>query len=67
MAAAASGETGELQKELICAICLDFFDDPVILQCGHNFCRDCILIHWQENGSNGQGYKCPECRREQIA
>ncbi|MGH0174902.1 UNVERIFIED_CONTAM: hypothetical protein FKN15_072670 [Acipenser sinensis] len=63
MAAAASGETGELQKELICAICLDFFDDPVILQCGHNFCRDCILIHWQENGSNGQGYKCPECRR----
>ncbi|XP_033864396.3 zinc-binding protein A33-like [Acipenser ruthenus] len=63
MAAAASGETGELQKELTCAICLDFFDDPVILQCGHNFCRDCILIHWQENGSNGQGYKCPECRR----
>uniref|UniRef100_A0A4W3GKB2 RING-type domain-containing protein n=1 Tax=Callorhinchus milii TaxID=7868 RepID=A0A4W3GKB2_CALMI len=44
---------------LICAICLDFFTDPVILGCGHNFCRSCITRSWekQENRS------CPECRQ----
>ncbi|XP_042201779.1 nuclear factor 7, brain-like [Callorhinchus milii] len=46
-------------EELICAICLDFFTDPVSLGCGHNFCRSCITRSWekQENRS------CPECRQ----
>ncbi|XP_073685659.1 E3 ubiquitin-protein ligase TRIM47 isoform X1 [Garra rufa] len=52
----------ELQKELVCSICLDYFDDPVILKCGHNFCRMCILMHWEENGGDDVGYQCPECR-----
>lgn len=60
--AAAADKKGELQKELICAICLDYFDDPVILKCGHNFCRMCILMHWEENGGDDIGYQCPECR-----
>ncbi|XP_066555895.1 E3 ubiquitin-protein ligase TRIM47 [Amia ocellicauda] len=59
----AAADAGELQKELVCAICLDFFQDPVILKCGHNFCRDCILMHWEENGSDEFGYRCPECRQ----
>ncbi|XP_028840657.1 E3 ubiquitin-protein ligase TRIM47 isoform X2 [Denticeps clupeoides] len=62
MAAAAEKSRGELQKELLCAICLDYFDDPVILKCGHNFCRVCILMHWEENGGDDVGYQCPECR-----
>ncbi|XP_023660985.1 E3 ubiquitin-protein ligase TRIM47 [Paramormyrops kingsleyae] len=62
---AMAGATGanELQRELVCAICLDFFDDPVILKCGHNFCRFCILMHWEENGGEDVGYQCPECRQ----
>ncbi|KAJ8266676.1 hypothetical protein GJAV_G00133340 [Gymnothorax javanicus] len=63
MATAAASGVGELQKELICPICLDFFDDPVILKCGHNFCRGCILMHWEENGDDDVGYRCPECRQ----
>lgn len=60
--ATAGDSRGELQKELVCSICLDYFDDPVILKCGHNFCRMCILMHWEENGGDDVGYQCPECR-----
>uniref|UniRef100_A0A3B3ZAJ3 Uncharacterized protein n=1 Tax=Periophthalmus magnuspinnatus TaxID=409849 RepID=A0A3B3ZAJ3_9GOBI len=59
MATAGAGD--ELRKELTCAICLDLFKDPVILKCGHNFCRYCICMHWDENGDD-YGYQCPECR-----
>ncbi|XP_076605787.1 E3 ubiquitin-protein ligase TRIM47 [Chaetodon auriga] len=59
---ATAGAAGDdLRKELTCAICLDFFKDPVILKCGHNFCRFCISMHWDENGAD-YGYQCPQCR-----
>lgn len=51
----------DLRKELTCAICLDIYKDPVILKCGHNFCRFCICLHWDENGDD-YGYQCPQCR-----
>ncbi|NXO02795.1 TRI41 ligase, partial [Rhinopomastus cyanomelas] len=35
-----------LQEEAICAICLDYFADPVSIGCGHNFCRLCITQLW---------------------
>ncbi|XP_038671493.1 nuclear factor 7, brain-like [Scyliorhinus canicula] len=47
-------------EETICPICLDFFTDPVILGCGHNFCRSCISQCWEKNQRNS----CPECRQE---
>ncbi|XP_078075406.1 nuclear factor 7, brain-like [Mustelus asterias] len=43
-------------QELRCPICVDFFTDPVSLECGHNFCRSCIT------GCGGNS--CPECRQE---
>ncbi|XP_055487818.1 zinc-binding protein A33-like [Leucoraja erinacea] len=46
--------------EIICPICLDFFTDPVSLDCGHNFCRSCITQSWDREGRNS----CPECREE---
>ncbi|XP_078271909.1 zinc-binding protein A33-like [Rhinoraja longicauda] len=47
-------------EEVVCPICLDFFTDPVILECGHNFCRSCITQSWGREGTNS----CPECREE---
>uniref|UniRef100_A0A1A8MHV4 Tripartite motif containing 47 n=1 Tax=Nothobranchius pienaari TaxID=704102 RepID=A0A1A8MHV4_9TELE len=59
---ATAGSAGDdLKKELTCAICLEIFKDPVILKCGHNFCRFCICMHWDENGGD-YGYQCPQCR-----
>lgn len=48
------------QEELICPICLEYFQDPVSIECGHNFCRGC-LRHSAEQG--GGCFPCPECRQ----
>ncbi|XP_073713040.1 E3 ubiquitin-protein ligase Midline-1 isoform X1 [Misgurnus anguillicaudatus] len=31
-----------LDKELICAVCQDIFEEPVTLPCGHNYCERCV-------------------------
>ncbi|XP_067865484.1 zinc-binding protein A33-like [Heterodontus francisci] len=49
-----------LAEDLNCPICLDFFTDPVSLECGHNFCRSCIAQCWEKKEINS----CPECRGE---
>ncbi|XP_072406192.1 zinc-binding protein A33-like isoform X2 [Chiloscyllium punctatum] len=51
-------ETESLTEEAICPICLDFFTDPVILECGHNFCRSCISQCWKKK------MNCPQCRQK---
>ncbi|XP_069093485.1 uncharacterized protein [Pleurodeles waltl] len=48
----------QLKKEVSCPICLDYFRDPVLIGCGHNFCRQCISRTW---GNLGMG-PCPQCR-----
>ncbi|XP_072331750.1 zinc-binding protein A33-like [Scyliorhinus torazame] len=48
-----------LAEDLICPICLDFFTDPVSLDCGHNFCRSCITQCWEKERNS-----CLECREE---
>ncbi|XP_072911652.1 E3 ubiquitin-protein ligase TRIM11-like [Hemitrygon akajei] len=55
---ASKGQVESLTEEVICSICLDFFTDPVILECGHNFCRSCITRCWERDVRNS----CPECR-----
>lgn len=49
-----------LQEEVTCSICLDFYTNPVILDCGHNFCQKCIVQHWQEAGKS---CACPLCKK----
>ncbi|XP_059839370.1 E3 ubiquitin-protein ligase TRIM39-like isoform X2 [Hypanus sabinus] len=57
---ASIGQVESLTEEVICPICLDFFTDPVSLECGHNFCRSCITRCWEMDERNS----CPECREE---
>uniref|UniRef100_A0A8D2LAW3 Tripartite motif containing 41 n=1 Tax=Varanus komodoensis TaxID=61221 RepID=A0A8D2LAW3_VARKO len=61
MAAAGGGHGGllnpvtTLREEAVCAICLDYFVDPVSIGCGHNFCRVCITQLWGSEESQGEG------------
>ncbi|XP_033985501.1 zinc finger protein RFP-like isoform X2 [Trematomus bernacchii] len=45
------------EDQFLCSICLDVFTDPVALQCGHNFCKDCITEHWDTSDR----CQCPMC------
>ncbi|KAL6482047.1 hypothetical protein MHYP_G00101270 [Metynnis hypsauchen] len=48
-----------LEQDLSCPVCLEIFNDPVILPCSHSFCRKCLQRTWKENLENN----CPVCRR----
>ncbi|CAL2036767.1 hypothetical protein CAEBREN_20300 [Caenorhabditis brenneri] len=43
-------------EDFCCAVCLDFFIEPCIIECGHSFCHLCIASHLNINE------KCPLCR-----
>ncbi|XP_044839521.1 tripartite motif-containing protein 10-like [Mauremys mutica] len=58
---AARSQVQDLQEAVFCSICLDYFNDPVILKCGHNFCRVCIT-QYCEDSQNSPSYSCPQCR-----
>ncbi|XP_052630924.1 E3 ubiquitin-protein ligase TRIM7-like isoform X3 [Harpia harpyja] len=50
---------GNLQDEATCSVCLEFFKDPVSIECGHNFCRACIIKSWKDLEMD---FPCPQCR-----
>nr|XP_028575654.1 zinc finger protein RFP-like isoform X1 [Podarcis muralis] len=53
------GPVQNLCEETTCSICLEYFTDPVIIDCGHNFCQSCITEAW---GKSDQEASCPQCR-----
>ncbi|XP_078543354.1 tripartite motif-containing protein 55 isoform X4 [Lissotriton helveticus] len=67
-----------LEKQLICPICLEMFSKPVvILPCQHNLCRKCASDIFQASNSylptrggttvaSGGRFRCPSCRHEVI-
>ncbi|XP_018927166.1 tripartite motif-containing protein 54-like [Cyprinus carpio] len=71
-----SGSVENLEKQLICPICLEIFTKPVvILPCQHNLCRKCANdVYqasnplWQNRGtvSTGGCFRCPSCRHEVV-
>lgn len=50
------GQEPALPDELICIICMDLFLNPVVLTCGHSFCKRCISDHLNNKPV------CPTCR-----
>ncbi|KAF6726652.1 Zinc-binding protein A33 [Oryzias melastigma] len=51
----------ELHTELTCPVCLELFQDPVILECGHHFCKVCIVQCWE--AKSDEFSNCPKCRK----
>uniref|UniRef100_A0A452HVT7 Zinc finger protein RFP n=1 Tax=Gopherus agassizii TaxID=38772 RepID=A0A452HVT7_9SAUR len=56
---AAESPVESLQEEATCPICLEYFTEPVTLECGHNFCRACISQCWEGSDTAAS---CPQCR-----
>ncbi|XP_030044881.1 E3 ubiquitin-protein ligase TRIM39-like, partial [Microcaecilia unicolor] len=56
---AAANPAESLRDEASCSICLDYFTDPVTIDCGHNFCRSCITQSWEGRDTD---FPCPQCR-----
>ncbi|XP_065269161.1 zinc finger protein RFP-like [Emys orbicularis] len=56
---AAGDLAGSFQHEVTCSVCLEYFTDPVSIECGHNFCRACISQCW---GEPEPDFSCPQCR-----
>ncbi|XP_063286780.1 E3 ubiquitin-protein ligase TRIM39-like [Pelobates fuscus] len=55
--------SADWKEELNCSVCLNIYMDPVMLNCGHNFCRVCIgtVLDTPE----GAGVNtCLDCRAE---
>uniref|UniRef100_A0A452I0D1 Zinc finger protein RFP-like n=1 Tax=Gopherus agassizii TaxID=38772 RepID=A0A452I0D1_9SAUR len=46
-------------EEATCPVCLEYFTEPVTLDCGHNFCRACIAQCWEGSDTAAS---CPQCR-----
>ena len=45
---------------LTCSVCSDPYLNPVVIECGHTFCDDCLLT-WIEKCKSTK-VTCPECR-----
>nr|XP_042703396.1 tripartite motif-containing protein 10-like [Chrysemys picta bellii] len=58
---ASRSRVNDLQEAVTCSRCLVYFNHPVILKCGHNFCRSCITRHCKESNVSPP-YPCPQCR-----
>ncbi|CAM5097461.1 unnamed protein product [Natator depressus] len=56
---AAENPVESLQEEATCPVCLEYFREPVTLECGHNFCRACIAQCWVGSDTAAS---CPQCR-----
>ncbi|KAH0630525.1 hypothetical protein JD844_013622 [Phrynosoma platyrhinos] len=69
MAGTAASDAGRdpiknLCEEATCSVCLEYFKDPVIIECGHNFCQACLTQCWDESGS--PEISCPQCREKVL-
>ncbi|XP_054470222.1 E3 ubiquitin-protein ligase TRIM35-like [Anoplopoma fimbria] len=50
------------REDLRCPICHGVFKDPVLLLCGHSFCKDCWQRWWLERFA----HECPVCKTKSL-
>lgn len=48
----------KLLEDVICPICIEILRDPVTIDCGHNFCLQCI----NQVGKTIENLQCPLCK-----
>ena len=53
----------KLEERLKCAICLESYTDPKLLQCFHVYCRDCLVRLVVRDQQAQLVLTCPTCRQ----
>ena len=53
----------DLEKEITCAICHEYYTDPKVLPCSHYYCKQCIHRLTLRKGTD-EPFSCPECRQD---
>ena len=56
----------KLEDRLTCAICLDSYKDPKLLQCFHVFCEKCLVRLVVQDRQGQLSVRCPTCRRSTL-
>ena len=56
----------KLEDQLTCAVCLDAFKEPKLLQCFHVFCEDCLQRLVVQDHQGQLSLRCPNCRQSTI-
>lgn len=46
------------EADFNCPVCCDLFKDPVVLLCGHSFCKFCLQEWWRQS----RFQSCPVCK-----
>ncbi|KAG8448674.1 hypothetical protein GDO86_015667 [Hymenochirus boettgeri] len=53
----------ELQEGSMCPLCSSYFEDPVTTECGHSYCRVCLVTKSGGKVVPGCQLTCPQCGR----
>ncbi|KAL6481193.1 hypothetical protein MHYP_G00092730 [Metynnis hypsauchen] len=51
-----------LQSQSKCGVCEQIQTDPVSINCGHTFCRQCLNNYWNHSAQS-RNFACPRCRK----
>ncbi|XP_049915022.1 E3 ubiquitin-protein ligase TRIM35-like, partial [Epinephelus moara] len=53
-----ASSASQSEVDCTCPVCYDIFTDPVLLLCGHSFCKDCLQQWWRQSRLQ----TCPVCK-----
>ncbi|XP_032003595.1 putative tripartite motif-containing protein 49B isoform X1 [Hylobates moloch] len=59
-----SGILQTFQRELTCPFCMNYFIDPVTIDCGHSFCRPCFYLNWEDIPILTQCFECTKSTQQ---